>query len=159
MGEGDPGPRRLTEVGAPPAGIGEVPPRRPEQEPADPGPDTSALPRNLTEVGAPSATSSQALPRRPEREPYDPGQDREKVRGRIAEWLVGTLVGVVTIVVVLGLVLSIVCAFRDSCSTETEQIAIVRTIVELVLTPLVALVGAVTGFYYGEKAGSANGSR
>ena len=83
--------------------------------------------------------------------PYDPNPARENIRGTIALWLVWTLVGVITIVVLTGLVTMYGCHVKDSCSPETNELKAVRVVIELVLTPLVGLVGAVTGFYFGEK--------
>ncbi len=72
---------------------------------------------------------------------YNPSKDREKIRGTIALILVWALVGV--------LVFSVVSSWF--VMTTENRDALVR-ILEIVLTPLVALVGAVTGFYYGEKS-------
>ena len=74
----------------------------------------------------------------------EPKKDLAKVsesRGTIALILVWALVGV--------LVFSVVSSWF--VMTTENRDALVR-ILEIVLTPLVALVGAVTGFYYGEKS-------
>lgn len=70
---------------------------------------------------------------------YDPAQDREKVRGRIALILVFLLLGIVAVSFVA-------IWFKMAPLTD------VKGILELVLAPVVGLVGAVTGFYYGEKS-------
>ncbi|MEH2587373.1 hypothetical protein [Bradyrhizobium sp. AZCC 1721] len=87
--------------------------------------------------------------------PYDPTPDRENIRGTIALWLVWTLVGVVAAVVVTGLITIYGCHVANSCTPETNELKAIRVVIELVLTPLVGLVGAVTGFYFGEKTASA----
>ena len=40
-----------------------------------------------------------------------------------------------------------------TCNDNVFELASLRVLVELVLTPLVGLVGTVTGFYFGEKIG------
>jgi hypothetical protein len=84
--------------------------------------------------------------------PYDPGRARETVRGTIAQALVWTLVGVIAAIVLAGLVTAYACHFKDSCTPETVEIKTLRAVVEIVMTPLIGLVGAVTGFYFGEKS-------
>jgi len=74
---------------------------------------------------------------------YDPAEDREKVRGRIAQTLVWLLVGVVGASLLAGIWLS---------ASPEGKIETLKVVLELVLTPLVGLVGAVTGFYFGEKS-------
>jgi hypothetical protein len=72
--------------------------------------------------------------------------------------LVWTLVGVVGIVVLIGLATAVRCGYSGACTAETIELKSVRVIIELILTPLVGLVGAVTGFYFGEKSGKSNGA-
>ena len=68
---------------------------------------------------------------------YDPTEDREKVRGNLAQGLI-ILLAIVVIIPFLALMMG-------------KEIADVKAIVEVTLTPLVGLVGAVTGFYFGSK--------
>lgn len=90
---------------------------------------------------------------------YDPAPARENIRGTIALSLVWTLVAVIGVVALTGLVTAYFCHVKDACSLETVELKTTRAVIELVVTPLVGLVGAVTGFYFGEKsaAGKASG--
>jgi negative regulator of sigma E activity len=86
--------------------------------------------------------------------PYDPLPERENIRGQIAQWLIWTLVGVVACVVLTAILTTVNCLQKDSCADQALDLSALRTVVELILTPLVGLVGAVTGFYFGEKSAS-----
>lgn len=88
-----------------------------------------------------------------EEETFDPQPQRENVRGRIALSLVWAFVAVVFAIVVFGFGTTIVCG-AYTCSPETVSLTSIRIVVELVITPLVGLVGAVAGFYFGEKSAS-----
>ena len=87
---------------------------------------------------------------------YDPSEAREKVRGSIAMYLVYLLIAVVILAVFAGVVLSFICAFKDTCAANALDLSGLKTVIEVILTPLIGLVGSVTGFYFGEKAGAAN---
>jgi hypothetical protein len=84
--------------------------------------------------------------------PYDPAVDRETIRGTIALSLVLTLVVVIGAVVLAGLVTIYSCHTKDACTAETVDIKTLRAVVEIVMPPLIGLVGAVTGFHFGEKS-------
>jgi hypothetical protein len=71
---------------------------------------------------------------------YDPAEDREKVRGRIAG-------GLVALLAVLTLVPTAAVIFGTSADD-------LKTILEVVLPPVVALCGSALGFYYGAGQGS-----
>lgn len=86
---------------------------------------------------------------------YNPAAARESVRGNIAKWLVWTLVGVVAVVVLASIAMTWRCAAQNACAPEFAEMKSIRLLLELILTPLVGLVGAVTGFYFGEKSASA----
>jgi hypothetical protein len=122
---------------------------------------SSIKPRDLTEINpAPSsAPSASDLVQAPTEEPYNPAPERENVRGTIALLLVWTLVVLIALVVVVGIVTAYNCHLKDACTAETTDLKSIRAVIELVLTPLVGLVGAVTGFYFGEKSagGTAGG--
>ena len=91
-------------------------------------------------------------PAEPFREkPYDPSPARENIRGRIALWLIYTLVGVIALITGMALIATGACLMAG-CSAGALELTALRVLVELVLTPLVGLVGAVTGFYFGEKS-------
>lgn len=83
-------------------------------------------------------------------EPSDVQEQRETMRGILASLMVGIL----AVVIVTGVVL---LANGGLVISELEAIA------QLILTPLVALVGSVVGFYYGgqtaEAAQSTSGQR
>ncbi len=121
-----------------------VPPAAPQQ------------PKDLSTVGAANATSATATPGAPSQlveKNYDPTLDRETIRGNIALALVLTLVGVIAIVVLAGLVTAIGCyAPATACTPATIKLETIRAVIELVVPPLIGLVGAVTGFYFGEKS-------
>lgn len=72
---------------------------------------------------------------------YNPAEDRERIRGNIALILVWALVGVLAFAVFSSWIVM----------TAESREALIR-ILEIALAPLVALVGAVTGFYFGEKS-------
>jgi hypothetical protein len=116
-------------------------------------------PIDLRTVGAHKAGATSPPEPEPEQsfeaKPYDPAPERENVRGRIALLLIWTLVGVIAFVVLSAIYSTLGCLKTDDgCSKEVLDLSALRIIVELVLTPLVGLVGAVTGFYFGEKTGS-----
>ena len=69
-------------------------------------------------------------------ETWNPGEIRENVRGVIAKWLVLILAALVTIPFWF-------VAWRSDQSDE------VLAILQVVLGPVVALVGSATGFYFG----------
>ena len=75
---------------------------------------------------------------------YDPTKDRENVRGHLAY----IVVGLFALLVVLTL------WFAHAVVTDDPALQRLLQVVGILLSPVVALVGAVTGFYYGEKAGS-----
>jgi hypothetical protein len=79
--------------------------------------------------------SNPAMPPPPPTKYYDPMKDREKMRGKIAL----VLVAILGIVVVGSLV---ALSFGAEISTLKELLG-------FILGPVVALVGSVTGFYFG----------
>ena len=101
---------------------------------------------------APASVPTSAQDANIETKPYDPTPDRENVRGLIAQALVWTLVVVIAAVVLSGLITAYACHAKDACSPEAVEIKTLRAVVEIVMTPLIGLVGAVTGFYFGEKS-------
>jgi hypothetical protein len=74
--------------------------------------------------------------------PWDPGPDREKKRGHIANVLIYVLAGMV--------VLSFVYIFVELWIGKSE-IDNLKAMLEILFAPIIGLVGAVTGFYFGEK--------
>ena len=116
--------------------------------------DLNTLGRTTTAGVTTAATTSQIVEKS-----YDPTADRETIRGTIALALIWTLVLVIAAVVLTGLVTVYGCHPKNACTTETVELKTIRVVIELVLTPLIGLVGAVTGFYFGEKsaAGKAGG--
>lgn len=75
----------------------------------------------------------------PPEDEYNPNKDREMVRG----WLAQALVLLLTLVVLISFI-------SVWAGADFEE---VKGILELTLTPLVGLAGAVTGFYFGSKEG------
>ncbi len=70
---------------------------------------------------------------------YDPAPERESIRGRLAIYLLLLLVGVILI------------SFIGLWVLNKEGFENLKALLELLLAPIVALVGTVTGFYFGEK--------
>lgn len=115
--------------------------------------------QDLTNIGSNIAgrdLSSLGLPPKVIATSYDLAPVRESIRGNIALALVWTLVGLIASVLLIGIVTAYGCHTKDSCTTETSELKTIRVVVEIILTPLVGLVGAVTGFYFGEKSASEN---
>lgn len=73
------------------------------------------------------------------KERYDPAADREKKRGRIALTLV-------------YLLCAVVLASFSYAFYRPADIDALKALLEIVFAPVVGLVGAATGFYFGEKA-------
>lgn len=80
---------------------------------------------------------------------------QEGVRGTVALILVWTLAIMLGSVLLMGIGTAFFCMGVNACSAEAHELKTASTLVTLVVTPLVGLVGAVTGFYFGGKAGSA----
>lgn len=78
----------------------------------------------------------------PETSPYDPAPEREKIRGEIARVLVWALV------LFLGFALLSSWIFM---APDNRQALV--DVLQLIIGPLIGLVGAVTGFYFGERKG------
>ncbi|RMF40235.1 MAG: hypothetical protein D6754_03655 [Alphaproteobacteria bacterium] len=125
----------------PEPGEGELPPHEPSGEEVA---DLDISPDAPGEVSGPIALESA---------PYDPTRDREEKRGQVAMILLWLLfIVIVTPFVLIALRWSCFSIFgAESCSTFPD--IDVLALLEKVLTPLVGLVGAVTGFYFGERKG------
>ncbi len=89
---------------------------------------------DLTPEQSPAAL---ALPETPK---YDPSADREKLRGKIALSLIWILGFIVASMIIFSF-------FHPSNATDAE-----KSLLDELLAPVVGLVGAVTGFYFGEKS-------
>lgn len=99
------------------------------------------------EPGTPAARP--ALPT----SPYDPTRDRETKRGEIAMMLIYLLVAIAVAPYVL-LLLPALCIALGGVETCKALPAIpLADLLGTLLTPVVGLVGAVAGFYFGEKKG------
>lgn len=115
-------------------------------EPAVLSLDEPALPSGAP--APPLATSGLATA------PYDPTRDREGVRSQLAIGL--TLLLAVLVVAPFGLILvGATCDGLFPTSEACKRIPTVplKDLLETLLTPIVGLVGAVTGFYFGENKG------
>ena len=95
----------------------------------------------------------QELPEPFKERPYDPSPARENIRGRIALLLIWTMVVVIGLVTIVAILTTTGCLKEETkCADDAVNLTSLRVLVELILTPLVGLVGAVTGFYFGEKS-------
>lgn len=72
--------------------------------------------------------------------PFDPEPQRERIRG----WIALSLLGMLAIVLLLAFV-----SMWAGMDTEVLQ-----TVLTIIFGPLVALVSAATGFYYGSRSSS-----
>ena len=75
----------------------------------------------------------------PRQEPYDPTHDREVVRARVAYLMIGLL-----IVIVAAMLAGLLSGYLSAETTEK--------VAAIILSPVVGLLGAVLGFYYGEQS-------
>jgi hypothetical protein len=105
-----------------------------------------------------SADVAPGAPGRPEQSnvstpEYDPTRDRETKRGEIAMTLVWLLVFISLAPFVLALLPAVCAAVEAEGGATCAKLPAVglAEILDKVLTPLVGLVGAVAGFYFGEK--------
>jgi len=94
---------------------------------------SSPSPPDLSEQ-IPPAIDKQIIPTIP----YDPEPQRELIRGKIALWLLCMLAGV--------LLLAFISMWLKM---DTEAL---RTVLTIIFGPLVTLVSAATGFYYGSRS-------
>jgi hypothetical protein len=100
----------------------------------------------MTGAAVPAGTSAETEQRRQEAE-------REMTRRRIAYALIGTL-----LVVVVGTLLYIVGLSLFGNLKMDALMAVMQTVGTTLLAPLVGLVGAVIGFYYG-SGGAVQGAQ
>ena len=100
-----------------------------------------------TQGGAPAGAETIA------RAPYDPSRDRERKRGQIAMYLIALLFFVCLVPYVFVLA-EILCLQGGGTAPMCSKFGAgnLEKLTQLFLTPIVGLVGAVTGFYYGENA-------
>lgn len=109
-------------------GKGEAASERQVQREAELEDETEPQTLELTDGPIPPSTVSS---------PYSIDRDREQKRGWIALILVGLLAAVI-ILSFIGLFLKV-------------ELKDLKELLTIILSPLVALVGAATGFYFGEK--------
>lgn len=83
----------------------------------------------------------------PSTERYDPEKSRDKTRTYIAYWLLSLLT--ILLLSSFGLLLAI------AGSTSKVTFEQLKSLVELLLGPLIALVSAATGFYFGSQTARA----
>jgi hypothetical protein len=112
---------------------------------------TLSPPGNVTPSGSESSLASESAdfsaqppptvePSIPEGGRFDPEPQRERIRGYVALGLLGMLA--------LVLVLAFISMW---CRMELE---VLRTVLTIIFGPLVTLVSAATGFYYGSRSSS-----
>ena len=94
----------------------------------------------------PSVVEQESIPTPPSTAPvpYDPEPDREVIRGKIALRLLWMLAGVLLLAFI-----SIWLSKWLGMDIET-----LRTVLTIIFGPLVTLVSAATGFYYGSRSSS-----
>lgn len=88
-----------------------------------------------------------------EQKPYDPRPHEDAARRRIAYILLGLL----GIVVVWALI-AITFVLPTIETTDETKIKYVTDVLQIILGPIIALVSAATGFYFGSKPSSSNPS-
>lgn len=81
----------------------------------------------------------------PSSKPYNPDEFRDNARKRITYWLLALLT-----ILFIGAFVSL---FVIEGQPDFDQL---KTLLELLLGPLVALVSAATGFYFGAQSASKN---
>ena len=114
----------------------------------------TSTPKSLTDLGATTAAPVDAKP--PTTSPYDPTRDREKIRGQVALTLTWSLVSILGAMTLAGVITVFYCLGHGECTDTTLELKGIGSLATIVPTPLVGLVGAVTGFYFGEKAARAS---
>ena len=75
-------------------------------------------------------------------------RDREKARA----WIAGTLIGALVVVVVGTFVFVIWMSARAEQMSTDELISVLQSIGTTLLAPLIGVIGAVIGFYFGGQA-------
>ena len=103
----------------------DVPPAEPSTTQPQPARESEFVENEVPRAGTPVTVV-----------PYDPGRTREWIRGGLALGLAGLMAAVILMVVWATLF--------HAYDTKSA-----RDLIGLVLTPLIGLVGAATGFYYG----------
>ena len=115
-------------------------------DPADSG--SSALPLEAPRAGElvdldkqppPSVEKPAAQEVGPKLVPYDPAPYRDRMRG----YLAGTLVGILGFTIILSL---------GAAAFWPDRSQAILDVLNVILGPLVALVGAATGYYFGAGA-------
>jgi len=83
----------------------------------------------------------------PQSKPYDPEQFRDQARKRITYWLL------------ILLTLLVTYAFGGFFLIEGKRsFEDLKSLIEMLLGPIIALVSAATGFYFGAQSGSRKNS-
>jgi hypothetical protein len=105
-------------------------------------PDFPAAPEELDLTLRPGEAEDSAGLSLPREKPYDPAPEREQKRGLIALVLVFSLCGIIVLAF----------AFVFVMPGSSANIDALKSLLEIIFAPIVGLVGAVTGFYFGEKS-------
>jgi uncharacterized BrkB/YihY/UPF0761 family membrane protein len=96
------------------------------------------------------------LPERPYRREAEPGEDRrERTRSYIALGLIVTL----GFILLATTVFTFLLIFRLPEVTPDDLVTLLQGIGSALLTPLVGLIGAFTGFYYGGQRAAQTDAR
>lgn len=85
--------------------------------------------------------------------PYDATRDREQARGQIAFYLLNLLAFIIIgSFCLVGLAFMVHWGKTGGPVDIAQLTASIKQLLELMLTPIIGLVGAATGFYFGEKS-------
>lgn len=109
----------------------------------DPAPPSTTKGKQPARAPADGEFEEHETPRKgaafPPQEPFNP----EKFRERTRAWLAGGLTALLAAVVLILLIALVIGAYATKDAVD---------LLGVLLSPLVALVGAATGFYYGGKS-------
>ena len=103
-------------------------------------------------TGGDAARSAPPLSNTLTSEAYDPTREREGVRSQIALRLV-SLLAVIIVAPFVMILLGVGCDALGPGSDICRRIPVItlKEVMDTLLTPMVGLVGAVTGFYFGDS--------
>lgn len=88
---------------------------------------------------------------------YDPTPAQEQTRGWIAVALLVALFVVILFLMTTAGIIAVNCSSsQDKCVSSKETLNIITTVMNIMFTPLIGLVGTVIGFYFGSKASNGN---
>jgi hypothetical protein len=104
--------------------------------------DAPDPPEELDLTLRPGEAEDQAELSLPREKPYDPAPEREQKQGSIALVLVFSLCGIIVLAFTFVFVMP----------GNSANIDVLKALLKIIFAPIVGLVGAVTGFYFGKKS-------